>query len=72
MCHMRPFVDAITFSKPNHENVYLTEIRNVNSNKMAAFATPATPDNLEHHWRVCVYYIIRSGRGTGRVLNPHI
>jgi hypothetical protein len=71
MCHMPLLVDPITFSKPNSEHVYLTEIRNVNSNKMSAFVTPATAGSSRTSLAgVC---ITRSGRGSrrGRVLNPH-
>jgi hypothetical protein len=58
MCHTRPFVDPITFSKPNHEDVYLTEMRNLISNKMAIFLWHSQrqkpPENLGRHRRVCV------------------
>jgi hypothetical protein len=68
MCHIRPCVDPITFSKPSREYVYLTGIRNVNSNKLSAFATPSTAGSSRTSLAsVC---IILSGRGSWRILNP--
>jgi hypothetical protein len=67
---MRSFVDRLfTFSNSNREYVYLTEMRNVISKKMAAFATPGTAGTyLTSSAGVC---IIRSGRGRRVHSNPH-